>query len=147
MTLPELRGSLYINGQWCQPDSGRTTPVVNPATEETLCEVAACGADETHAAIEAAAEALKSWRKLTPYQRQEPLRKTAELIRNRVDQIARTLTLEQGKPLAEARLEVLANATFFEWYAEEGTRVYGEIVPSHFPGKRLFIFHQPVGVS
>ena len=146
MTAPQLRGSLYIDGRWCQADSGRTVGVINPATEETFCRVASCGRTETGRAIEAAYKALDSWRALTPYQREVPLRKTGELIRERVDEIARALTMEQGKPLAEARLEVLANATFFEWYAEEGTRVYGEIVPSHFKHKRLFIFYQPIGV-
>ena len=140
MTAPEFRGSLYIDGRWCEADSGRTIDVVNPATEETFCQVASCGRAEVHRAIDAAHRAQK------PYEREIPLRRTAELIRQRVEEIARPLTLEQGKPLAEARLEVLANATFFEWYAEEGTRVYGEIVPSHFRNKRLFIFHQPIGV-
>ena len=146
MTAPQLRGSLYIDGHWCQADSGRTLDVVNPATEEAFCQVACCGAGETGRAIEAADRALAAWRALTPYERAAPLRKTAELIRQRVEEVARVLTLEQGKPLAEARLEVLANATFFEWYAEEGTRLYGQIVPSHFPHKRLFHFHQPIGV-
>jgi len=146
MPVPEIRGSLYIDGQWCEADSGRTIDVVNPATEEAFIQVASCGRAEVERAIEAADAAGKAWRALTPYQRQIPLRKTAELIRQRVDEIATALTVEQGKPLAEARLEVLANATFFEWYADEGTRLYGEIVPSHFPNKRLFVFHQPIGV-
>jgi len=146
MTQPEFRGSLYIDGRWCEADSGRTIDVINPATEQPVCQVASCSGAETQRAIEAAHRAQKAWRELTPYQREIPLRKTGELIRQRVEEIARALTAEQGKPLAEARLEVLANATFFEWYAEEATRVYGEIVPSHFGHKRLFIFHQPIGV-
>ena len=146
MATPQIRGSMYIDGQWCDADSGRTTELINPATEQTICQVASCGRAEVERAIAAAEKAGKAWREMTPYQRQVPLRKTADLIRQRVDEVARPLTLEQGKPLAEARLEVLANATFFEWYAEEGTRVYGEIVPSHFPNKRLFVFHQPIGV-
>lgn len=146
MAIPQIRGSLYINGQWCEADSGRTIDVINPATEEVFTQVGYCGQAETQRAIDAAYEAGKAWRALTPYERQIPLRKTADLIRQRVDEVAEALTMEQGKPLAEARLEVLANATFFEWYAEEGTRVYGEIVPSHFGNKRLFVFHQPIGV-
>ena len=146
MTSPELRGSLYINGQWCQADDGRTIDVINPATEEAICQVASCGQGEVKRAIQAAVDAADAWRHMTPYERAVPLRKVAELVRARVDEVAVPLTMEQGKPLAEARLEVLANATFFEWYAEEGTRVYGEIVPSHFKHKRLFHFHQPVGV-
>jgi len=143
----EFRGSFYINGQWCHADDGRTIDVINPATEEPVCQTGYCSQAEVNRAIQAASDAAKAWRDLTPYERAVPLKKIADLIRQRVDDIAVPLTLEQGKPLAEARLEVLANATFFEWYAEEGTRVYGEIVPSHFKHKRLFHFHQPVGVA
>ena len=146
MAVPQFRGSLYIDGQWCEADSGRTLGVTNPATEEVFCEVASCGQAETQRAIEAAHAAGGAWAAMTPYERQIPLRKTGQLIRERVDEIATALTMEQGKPLTEARLEVLANATFFEWYAEEGTRLYGEIVPSHFAHKRLFHIHNPVGV-
>ena len=146
MPSPSLRGSLYINGQWCEADSGATLDVINPATEEVVCPVASCGAAETHRAIEAAARAFEPWSALTPYEREEPLRKTGQIIRQRVDEIATALTLENGKPLAEARLEVLATAGFFEWYAEEGTRLYGETVPSNFAHKRLFVFHMPIGV-
>jgi len=146
MSLPDIRGSLYINGQWCGADSVNTTDVINPATEEVIIEVARCGRAETERAIEAAHNAFRSWRSLTPYERQKPLQRTGQLIRERAEEIARALTMEQGKPLAEARLEVLATAGFFEWYAEEGTRVYGEMIPSHFRQKRLFTFHQPIGV-
>ncbi|MHC4176186.1 MAG: NAD-dependent succinate-semialdehyde dehydrogenase [Planctomycetota bacterium] len=146
MRVLQFRGSLYIDGRWCEADSGRTVDVVNPATEEVLCQVAYCTEAETQRAVEAADKAFAPWRALTPYQREEPLRKTGELIRGRADEIATALTMERGKPLAEARLEVLATAGFFEWYAEEGTRLYGEIVPSHFSHKRLFVFHQPIGV-
>ena len=146
MTAPQLRGSLYIDGKWCEADSGNTIDVINPATEEAVCRVGSCGSAEVRRAIDAADKAAAAWREMTPYEREVPLRKVGELIRERVDEVATALTLEQGKPLAEARLEVLANATFFEWYAEEGTRLYGEIVPSHFGHKRLFHFHQPIGV-
>ena len=146
MAVPQFRGSLFIDGQWCEARSGRTVEVINPATEEPIRQVACCDRDDTQRAVEAAAGAFRSWRELTPYERAVPLKRVAELIRQRVEEIALALTLEQGKPLAEARLEVLINATFFEWYAEEGTRLYGEIVPSHFPNKRLFVFHQPIGV-
>lgn len=139
-------GSLYIDGQWCCADTGRTIGVVNPATEETLCQVAFCGSAEVARAVEAAQRALPSWRALTPYQRAVTLRKTADLIRQRKEEIARALTQEQGKPLAEARLEVEANATFFEFYASEGTKIYGEIVPSLASHKRHFHIWQPIGV-
>jgi len=141
-----VRGSLYIGGKWCEADSGRTIGVTNPATEETICRVGYCARAEAEHAIQAAAAAFPSWRPLSAYERAVPLKKTAELLRQRVEEIARALTMEQGKPLAEARLEVLATATFFEWYAEEGKRVYGEIVPASFRNKRLFVLKQPLGV-
>lgn len=146
MAMPDIRGSLYIDGQWCEADDGATRTLINPATEEPIGEVAACGGGEVRRAIDAAHRAGPAWAQLTPYQRQDKLRRVAELIRERNEEIARCLTLEQGKPITESRLEVSANATFFEWYADEGTRVYGEIIPSHFADKRLFVFHQPVGV-
>lgn len=141
-----LRASLYINGSWCEADSGRSMAVENPATEETLCEVGYGGRAEAERAIEAAAAALGPWRAMTAYERAAPLKRTAELLRQRCEDIARTLTLEQGKPLSEARLEVLATATFFEYFAEEGKRVCGEVVPASFRNKRLFVLYQPVGV-
>ena len=146
MTLPPFRGSLFIDGVWREAESGATTDLVNPATEEVLCPIASCSSGEVEQAIAAADRAGADWAAMTPYEREIPLRKTGRLVRDRVEEIARCLTIEQGKPLAEARLEVLATAGFFEWYAEEGTRVYGEIVPSHFRNKRLFVFHQPIGV-
>jgi len=146
MEAPTLRASLYIDGKWCEADSGRTIGVTNPATEETICEVAYCGRAETERAIEAAAKAFDPWRSMTAYERAKPLKKTADLVRERVEEIARALTMEQGKPLAEARLEVLGTATFFEYYAEEGKRVCGEIVPASFRHKRLFVLYQPIGV-
>ncbi len=146
MSSPEIRGSLFIDGDWCEADSGATVEVINPATEEAVCSVASCWRRETERAIEAAARAFPAWRSLTPYERTSSLRQTGALIRERVEEMARVLTQENGKPLAEARLEVLATAGFFEWYAEEGTRLYGESPPSNFPHKRLHIFHQPIGV-
>lgn len=142
----QIRGSLYIDGKWRRADSGRSIAVINPATEQALCEVAYCGAAEVTRAVEAAQNAFASWKALTPYQRAVPLRKTADLIRQRKEEIARVLTQEQGKPLAEARLEVEANATFFEFYASEGTKLYGEIVPGYAAHKRHFHIWQPMGV-
>jgi len=146
MAVPQVRGSLFIGGEWCETDSGQAIDVVNPATEEAICRIGYCSRADTERAIDAAYDAAAAWRAMTPYEREIPLRKVGGLIRERVEEVAVALTMEQGKPLAESRLEVLANATFFEWYAEEGTRVYGEIVPSHFRNKRLFHFHQPIGV-
>jgi len=146
MQQPSLRGSMYIDVKWCEADSGQTVNVTNPATEETFCQVGYGGRGETRRAIEAAAKAFPLWRAKTAYERALPLKRTAELIRRRADEIARALTMEQGKPLSEARLEVLATATFFEYYAEEGKRVRGETVPANFANKRLFVLYQPIGV-
>ncbi len=146
LQAPSLRGSLYIDGRWCEADSGRTIGVTTPATEETLCEVGYGGRAETERAIDAAAAAFVEWRQRTAYERALPLKRTAELIRERVEEIATALTMEQGKPITEARLEVLGTATFFDYYAEEGKRVCGEIVPASARHKRLFVIKQPVGV-
>src|SRR5213075_3107560 len=103
--------------------------VINPATEEVITEVAYGGRAETRRALEAAAKAMPAWMKLTAYDRAKVLKKTADLMRDRADAIAKTLTMEQGKPLAEAKAEVLHSADTFEWFAEEGKRAYGNIIP------------------
>src|SRR3954468_24144407 len=113
---------MYIDGKWCDADSGRTLGVTNPATEEVLAEVAYGGRAETRRAVEAAARAMPAWMKLTAYDRAKVLKKTADLMRERADVIARTLTMEQGKPVAEAKAEILHSADTFEWFAEEGKR-------------------------
>src|SRR6202166_3449761 len=105
---------LYIDGNWCDADSGRTNRVINPATAEVVAEVAYGGKAETRRALEAAARAMPAWMKLTAWDRAKVLRKTADLMRERADAIARTLTMEQGKPLAEAKAEILHSADTFE---------------------------------
>src|SRR5215831_11912610 len=105
---------MYINGKWCDADSGRTLGVINPATEEVISDVAYGGRAETRRALEAAAKAMPAWMKLTSWDRAKVLRKTGDLMRERADAIARTLTMEQGKPLAEAKAEVLHSADTFE---------------------------------
>jgi succinate-semialdehyde dehydrogenase/glutarate-semialdehyde dehydrogenase len=137
---------LYIDGQWRDADSGRTLAVTNPATEETAAEVAYGGRAETRRALEAAHRALPGWMKLTPYDRAKVLKKTADLMRDRADSIARTLTTEQGKPLPEAKAEVLHSADTFEWFAEEGKRAYGQVIPNSVAGKRHLTVKHPVGV-
>lgn len=137
---------MYIDGQWVEADSGRTLGVINPATEEVLAEVAYGGRAETRRAIEAAHRALPGWMKLTAWDRAKVLRKTADLMRQHCDSLARTLTLEQGKPLAESRAEILHSADTFEWFAEEGKRAYGQVIPHSQPGKRHLTLKHPVGV-
>src|SRR5438094_5382198 len=135
---------MYIDGKWCAADNGRTLGVINPATEEVICEVAYGGRAETRRAVEAAAKAMPGWMKLTAWDRAKVLKKTAELMRDRADAIARTLTMEQGKPLVEARGEILHSADTFEWFAEEGKRAYGEVIPPSVQGKRHITVKHPV---
>jgi succinate-semialdehyde dehydrogenase/glutarate-semialdehyde dehydrogenase len=137
---------MYIDGRWCDADSGRTLKVINPATEEVLAEMAYGGRAEVRRAVEAAAKAMPAWRKLTAWDRAKVLKKTAELMRERVDAIARTLTMEQGKPLAESKAETLHSADTFEWFAEEGKRAYGQVIPASQPGKVPVTLKHPVGV-
>jgi succinate-semialdehyde dehydrogenase/glutarate-semialdehyde dehydrogenase len=120
--------------------------VTNPATEEVLAEVAYGGRDDSRRAVEAAHRALPGWMKLSPWERAKILKKTADLMRERVDAIAHTLTLEQGKPLAESRAETLHSADTFEWFAEEGKRAYGQVIPYTLPAKRYITLKHPVGV-
>lgn len=137
---------MFIDGKWCEADSGRTHKVSNPATEEVIAEVAYGGRAEVKRALEAAHKAMKSWMKLTAYDRAKVLKKTADLMRERADSIAKTLTLEQGKPVPEAKAEILHSADTFEWFAEEGKRAYGQLIPNHVPGKRHVTVKHPVGV-
>lgn len=139
-------GKLWIGGQWCDADDGRTLGVINPATEAVIQEVAYAGRAETRRAIEAAQQALPDWMKRTAWERGRILKKTADLMRDRCDAIARILTLEQGKPLAEARAEILHSADTYEWFAEEGKRSYGQVIPPAVPGKRHLTLKHPVGV-
>jgi succinate-semialdehyde dehydrogenase/glutarate-semialdehyde dehydrogenase len=137
---------MYIDGQWCEADNGGTLGVINPATEEVIAEIAYGGRAETHRAVEAAHRAMASWMKTTPWERAKVLKKTAELMRLRLDSIARTLTMEQGKPVAEAKGEILHSADTFEWFAEEGKRAYGQVIPPAVPEKRYMTVKHPVGV-
>src|SRR6516162_2453266 len=109
-TSTKMLKKMYIDGQWCDADSGRTLGVINPATEEVIAEVAYGGQAETRRALEAAHKAMPAWMKLTVWDRAKVLKKTADFMRERADNIARTLTMEQGKPVAEAKAEVLHSA-------------------------------------
>src|SRR3984957_3554151 len=139
-------GKMFIDGEWCASDSGRTLDVINPATEEVIAPVAYGGRSETRRALEAAHRALPGWLKQTAYDRAKVLKRAAELMRERAAIIARTLTMEQGKPLAEAKGEVMHSADTFEWFAEEGKRAYGQVIPPSVAGKRHITVKHPVGV-
>ena len=152
LKLPSLndpslfRTQSYIDGAWCEADSGKRFDVDNPADGSVVGSVPTCGAAETKRAIEAANAALPAWRALTAKQRAGLLRKWFELMLTHADDLALILTTEQGKPLAEAKGEILYGASFIEWFAEEGKRVYGDVIPPHMPDKRLIVLKQPIGV-
>jgi succinate-semialdehyde dehydrogenase / glutarate-semialdehyde dehydrogenase len=137
---------LYIDGQWRDAANGKRLAVINPATEETIAEVAFGGREDTRRALEAAHKAMPAWMKLTAWDRAKVLKKTAELMRERADGLARTLTMEQGKPVAEAKAEILHSADTFEWFGEEGKRAYGQVIPNSAAGKRHMTLKHPVGV-
>src|SRR5262245_8691225 len=137
---------MFINGKWTDADNGRTLKVINPATEEVITEIAFGGRADVKRAVEAAHKAMPAWMKLSSWDRAKVLKKTAELMRERLDAIARTLTMEQGKPLPEAKAEINHSADTFEWFAEEGKRAYGQIIPHSQPNKRHLTFKHPVGV-
>jgi succinate-semialdehyde dehydrogenase/glutarate-semialdehyde dehydrogenase len=144
--VPVQHRQLYIDGQWVDSASGKKIGVENPATEEIIAEVSSGGKEDCAKAVAAASEAMKSWMKLTPYDRAKVLKKTADLMRERADGLARTMTMEQGKPLIEAKGEVMHSADTFEWFAEEGKRAYGQVIPQSNAAKRHLTIKHPVGV-
>lgn len=148
LNKPDLfRQQCYVAGQWCDADGGETLQVDNPATGEALGRVPLMGEAETRRAIDAAARALPQWRAKTAGERAVILRKWFELMLHHKEDLARIMTLEQGKPLQEARGEILYAASFIEWFAEEARRSYGDTIPGHQADKRLLVIRQPVGVT
>ena len=141
-----LRTQAFINGEWVGADDGGTVPVVNPATGATLGTVPNMSAAETRRAIEAAAAAFPAWAAKTAQERSVILRRWFNLMLENREDLATLMTAEQGKPLAESRGEIGYAASFIEWFAEEGKRLYGEIIPPHQADKRLLVLRQPVGV-
>jgi succinate-semialdehyde dehydrogenase/glutarate-semialdehyde dehydrogenase len=137
---------MFIDGKWVEAADGRTLGVINPATEEVIADIAYGNRGDAKRALEAAARAMTPWMKLTAWDRAKVLKKTGDLMRERADALARTLTTEQGKPLPEAKAEILHSADTFEWFAEEGKRAYGQIIPNSAPSKRHFTIKHPVGV-
>jgi succinate-semialdehyde dehydrogenase/glutarate-semialdehyde dehydrogenase len=139
-----LRDQAYIDGAWV--DATTTFPVSDPASGEVLARVPELGATETRRAIEAANTAWPAWRELTAKQRASIMRKWFDLILANADDLALLMTREQGKPLAEAKGEVVYGASFVEWFAEEGKRIYGDVIPSPAADRRLVVLKQPIGV-
>jgi succinate-semialdehyde dehydrogenase/glutarate-semialdehyde dehydrogenase len=144
---PLFRETCYIDGQWIGADNGATLPVANPATGAALGTVPDCGADETRRAIDAAQAAFPAWRAKTAKERAAILRRWYDLMMANQEELARLLTLEQGKSLTESRGEIAYGASFIEWFAEEGKRLYGEVIPGHMQDKRIVVLKQPIGVA
>ncbi|AMO73924.1 glutarate-semialdehyde dehydrogenase /succinate semialdehyde dehydrogenase [Pseudomonas citronellolis] len=142
-----FRQQAYIDGSWVDADSGQTIKVNNPATNEIIGSVPKMGAAETRRAIEAADKALPAWRALTAKERANKLRRWFELMIENQDDLARLMTIEQGKPLAEAKGEIAYAASFLEWFGEEAKRIYGDTIPGHQPDKRIIVIKQPIGVT
>jgi succinate-semialdehyde dehydrogenase/glutarate-semialdehyde dehydrogenase len=145
---PKLfRQQCYIDGGWCDANDGATLAVTNPATGATLGTVPSVGVSETRRAIEAANASWPAWRAKTARERAVILRKWAELMMANQEDLAVLMTAEQGKPLAESRGEIDYAASFIEWFAEEGRRVYGDTIPGHLADKRIVVLKEPIGVS
>ncbi len=136
----------YIDGKWVQPTSGKGQDVLNPAKDTVLGQLGYASKGDLDAAIKAAEKGFQVWRKTSPYDRCTIMRKAASLLRERIDQIAPVMTLEQGKVLAEAKMELAASVEVIEWYAEEGRRAYGRLIPSRTPGVRAMVVQEPLGV-
>ena len=144
-STPYTDTRLLINGQWCDAASGKTLNVVNPATGKTIGKVAHADIADLDRALAAAQQGFEAWRKVPANERATTMRKAAALVRERAADIARLLTQEQGKPFAEARGEVLAAADIIEWFADEGRRVYGRIVPSRNLLAQQLVMKEPLG--
>ena len=141
-----LKTQAFLDGAWIDADSGKRFNVDNPADGSIMGSVPDMGAAETKRAIEAAEAALPAWRALTAKARSTLLRKWFELMLANADDLAAILTAEQGKPLAEAKGEIMYGASFIEWFAEEGKRIYGDVIPGHMADKRLIVMKQAIGV-
>ena len=141
-----FREACYIDGKWVEADSDQTVDVTNPASGNLLGTIPKMGADETRRAIEAANAAYPAWRAKTAKERATILRKWFDLMMENQEDLAKMMTAEQGKPLKESMGEIVYAASFIEWFAEEGKRVYGDTIPQHAPGKRIVVTKEPIGV-
>jgi succinate-semialdehyde dehydrogenase / glutarate-semialdehyde dehydrogenase len=140
------RKAMYINGEWVNAESGKTYELKSPATGELLGLIADGGAAETKKALQAAKDAFPLWAKIPAKERGAMLKRTEALMLERIDEIARLVALENGKPFTEAKEEVRFSSGYLNWFAEEGRRAYGETIPSPFAHKRLYTTRQPLGV-
>jgi succinate-semialdehyde dehydrogenase/glutarate-semialdehyde dehydrogenase len=137
--------SLFIDGEWTAGTSGKSEPILNPATGQALTRLHHAGTAELDRALAAADKGFRQWRAVSPFERYKVLRKAANLMRERADEIAQLMTLEQGKPLAEARMEAMSAGDLIDWFAEEARRTYGQIVPARTEGVTQLVVKEPVG--
>ena len=135
----------YINGAWVQPTSGKTQDVINPSTSTSLGKLGHASKADLDTALAAAVGGFNTWRRVSAFERCKIMRKAADLLRSRVDQIANILSLEQGKLLAEAKFEIASSADVIDWFAEEGRRAYGRVIPARADGVRNTVIMEPVG--
>ena len=146
MTTTFPNTQLFINGIWQDAEKAEWLEVVDPATEDVVGKVALARTADLDLALEAAEKAFRTWKEVAPFARYKMMRKAGDLIRERADYIARLMTIEQGKPLFEAKGETMLAADTIDWYAEEGRRAYGRIIPSQFTGVNQMVIREPVGV-
>ena len=142
-TYPEVL--LFIGGKWRPALQGRSIPVLNPATGDLVGSVAHAARADLDAALENAAAGFSAWKVVSAFERSKLMRRAADLVRQRADHIAKLLTMEQGKPLAEAKGEVLAGADVIDWFAEEARRTYGQVIPARTEGVYQLVMKEPVG--
>ena len=145
MTISYPNTQLFIDGAWCDPAAGRTMPVVNPATGKVIGQLAHAEQADLDRALEAADKGFETWRKVSAYERSKIMRKAANLLRDRVADISALMTMEQGKTLAEAKAEILNGADTIDWFAEEGRRTYGRVIPARAEGVYQLVVKEPVG--
>jgi succinate-semialdehyde dehydrogenase/glutarate-semialdehyde dehydrogenase len=136
---------LFINGAWCDGAGGKSEPILDPATGQTLARLAHADRSDLDRALAAADAGFHAWRKVPAFDRYKVLRKAADLMRNRADSIGHLMTLEQGKPLAEAQAEAASAGDLIDWFAEEGRRTYGRIIPARAEGINQMVMKEPVG--
>ena len=136
---------LFINGEWTTGSSGKSEPIVNPATGQVLARLAHAGPADLDEALHAADKGFKVWRKVSGFERSKLLRKAGEIIRSRADEIGALMTMEQGKPLLEAKMETMLAGDIMDWFAEEARRTYGRIVPARGEGVMQLVVKEPVG--
>jgi succinate-semialdehyde dehydrogenase/glutarate-semialdehyde dehydrogenase len=141
-----FRQACHVDGKWIEAEGGATISVRDPATGDTVGTVPALGAAETARAVEAAHNALPGWRGMLAKERAAILRRLADLMLANADDLALIMTAEQGKPLAESKGEIAYAASFIEWFAEEGKRIYGDTIPQNAKGRRILVLKQPIGV-